>query len=215
MRAAFGQVPNPSRNLLIASLMIALAGLAACGTSQPTAQTLATSKGAPLEGNTEVPPDVFTVPDIPIPPGAVVLKEDTVIVGADETWTGQVVLHAPYRVAQMTEFYRKEMPRFSWAETSIVRARRTAISFTKDLRVVIVRISARSESEAEVDIVVSPNFAGSSPGKALAPRPSNKPASVPTPQQMRNAAPYASENGSSSPGGVSNAVPIPRAKPAE
>lgn len=137
-----------------------LACLASCSVIAPGPSTLATTKGQPSEVPVDIPPDVFNVPDLPIPPGASIQKEDTVIVGADEDWTGQVVLRAPYRVAQMTEYYRKEMLRFSWVETSIVRARRTAISFTKELRVVIVRISALSDSESEIDIVVSPNAAG-------------------------------------------------------
>ncbi len=172
----------PIRNLDVISvknlpaILMAMLWLASCSVFSSPPATVASTKGQVSDVPTEIPPDVFTVPDIPIPPGASVLKEDTVIVGADEDWTGQVVLHAPYRVAQMTEFYRKEMPRFAWSETSIVRARRTAISFNKDLRVVIVRISARSETESEIDIVVSPNFAGT---PTRTPRP---PSGVPQPR---------------------------------
>ena len=149
------------RGTYLPVLLIGLIGLSSCSYVTPSSPTIASTKGQ-ISGEvpSEIPPDVFTVPDIPIPPGAGIQKEDTVIVGADEDWTGQVVLRAPYRVAQMTEYFRKEMQRFAWVETSIVRARRTAISFAKDLRVVIVRISALSDNESEIDIVVSPNASG-------------------------------------------------------
>ena len=152
------------RSCLFGSIGLLLLGaLAGCSSKAPYAQTTAIGGKGPVDFQQELPEDVFTVPEIPIAPNCEIIREDTVIVGSDDNWTGQVVLHGPYRVAQMTEFYRREMPRFGWAETSIVRARRTAVTFTKGKRVVIVRISAVSNSEAEVDLVVSPNVAATDP----------------------------------------------------
>jgi hypothetical protein len=189
----FSYIPHVPVGRALLALLLML-GISACSTRPQSAQTSAIGKAGTVDfQETEVPADVFTVPEIPIAPNSQIIKEDTVIVGSDDNWTGQVILHAPFRVAQMTEFYRKEMPKFGWSETSIVRARRTAISFQKDRRVVIVRISAVSDSEAEVDLVVSPNF---SAGEAL-PAQRNQPGFNP----RQNQAP-----------GVQQ-VPIPRSRP--
>ena len=137
-----------------------------------------------------VPPDVLTIPQMPIPPNAQFVIDDTVIVGDDRDWTGQVVISVPYSVIQMTQFFRAEMPKMGWAETAIVRARRTSISFVRDQRVATVRISTREEKRTEVDVVVSPSLAKFS-------QPSRGPGSgsgsgagtgapVPPPAQRRN-----------------------------
>jgi len=181
------------RPLIMATLLVSVLGaLGGCSSRPPYAQTTTVGGKGPVDFQAELPADVFTVPEIPIAPNSEIIKEDTVIVGSDDSWTGQVVLRAPFRVAQMTEFYRKEMPRFGWSETSIVRARRAAITFTKAQRVVIVRISAVSDSESEVDLVVSPNVAASDnygrnqTGAARPSPPLSSGSSIPTPRSKPN-----------------------------
>ncbi len=141
---------------LLACLPLACAGAVSTG-AQTTTQPSSTGD------TTLVPPNVFTVPQIPVPPEAQIALEDTVIVGADESWTGQVVMTAPYRVVQVTLFFRQEMPKYGWVETAIVRSRRVAISFTRDDRVAIVRIAPKGggvfgsgEGSTEIDVIVSP-----------------------------------------------------------
>lgn len=116
---------------------------------------------APAPGGDFVPPDVLTVPQLPMPPNVNFVIDDTVIVGNDDDWTGQVILSAPYSVVQMTQFFRAEMPGMGWTETAIVRARRTSISFVRDQRVATVRITQQRDDakRTEVDIVVSPSLA--------------------------------------------------------
>ncbi len=150
----------------------------ACAGAQSTAQT--TTQPTTTGDTTMVPPNVFTVPQIPVPPDAQIALEDTVIVGADESWTGQVVMTAPYRVVQVTTFFRQEMPKYGWVETAIVRSRRVAISFTRDDRVAIVRIAPKSsggvfgsgDGSTEIDVIVSPaqaRDAQARPAAAIAP----------------------------------------------
>ncbi len=142
---------------LLACLPLACAGAGPTG-AQTTSQPTSTGD------TTLVPPNIFTVPQIPVPPEAQIALEDTVIVGADESWTGQVVMTAPYRVVQVTLFFRQEMPKYGWVETAIVRSRRVAISFTRDDRVAIVRIAPKSgggvfgsgDGSTEIDVIVSP-----------------------------------------------------------
>jgi hypothetical protein len=117
---------------------------------------------ASVPGSDVVPPDVLTIPQLPVPPNVTFVIDDTVIVGNDEDWTGQVILATPYSVVQMTQFFRAEMPRMGWTETAIVRARRTSISFVRDQRVATIRITQQRDDarRTEVDVVVSPSLAG-------------------------------------------------------
>jgi hypothetical protein len=153
--------------LLIAALLLLPAACnqgSPVGAAAPDAGGLGSATGP---GATNmVPPNVLNIPQVPVPPGATISLEDTVIVGADETWTGQVVMQAPFRVVQVTGFFRAEMPKFGWVETAIVRSRRVAISFTRDDRVAIVRIAPKgggflpgNEGTSEIDVIVSPAYA--------------------------------------------------------
>lgn len=164
-----------------AALLIAIAA-SGCAGGPASAQLFGSSAPSgprtPGDGS-QVPPDVLTIPQLPVPPNSQFVIDDTVIVGDDADWTGQVVINTPYSVIQMTQFFRVEMPRMGWAETAIVRARRTSISFVRDQRVATVRITAREDSkQTEVDVVVSPSLAKfSQPARG----PGASPSSVPSP----------------------------------
>jgi len=104
----------------------------------------------------ELPPNVLTIPDLPVPPGSQVLLTDTVIVGDDLVWTGQVVMIGDAsQPVQLVEFMRKNMPEYGWVETAIVRSRRTSITYVKGERFATVRILPLADG-VEVDVVVAP-----------------------------------------------------------
>jgi hypothetical protein len=145
------------------SLMAALAGAPHAEAQQTMPPPSANNPGAP-----GIPPDVLTIPQLPVPPNSSFAIDDTVIVGNDDEWTGQVILNAPYTVVQVTQFYRTEMPKMGWAETAIVRARRTSVSFVRDQRVATIRISVQKDDpkRTDIDIVISPVQAKMVPGAA-------------------------------------------------
>ena len=154
------------RTTLTLSLVCCAALLQGCERAQSLAATQLTpatmSSGPP---SSVIPPDVVRIPDIPIPPGGRVVREDTAIIGPDDNWNGQVVITTSYTAAQMTEYYRVEMPKLGWAETAVVRARRTAITFTRGDRIAMVRIAP----SGEVDVVVAPTTAPAGATKSPAP----------------------------------------------
>lgn len=155
------------RSLFPLLLVCAAALLGGCERAQSIAATQLTPSTAgsgPPSG--VIPPDVVRIPDIPIPPNGRVVREDTAIIGPDDNWNGQVVVTTSYTAAQMTEYYRAEMPKLGWLETAIVRARRTAITFTRGERIAMVRIAP----SGEVDVVVAPSSAApGSPTRSPAP----------------------------------------------
>ena len=152
------------RALPMAAALLALAGCGGMG--GPTLANLNLNPNH--ETPADVPPDVFSVPNIPVPSGANLIEGDTVVVGQDETWTGQLVMTVPYTNSQMTQYYRQEMPKQGWEETAIVRARRTSISFVRGDRVATVRIAPAESGRLDIDIVVAPRGTPSGTGTAPA-----------------------------------------------
>ena len=128
------------RSILALALACSLPLLSGCERAQSLAETQLTPNtmrsGPP---SAVIPPDVVRIPDIPIPPNGRIVREDTAIIGPDDNWNGQVVVTTSYSAAQMAEYYRVEMPKLGWVETAIVRARRTAITFTRGDRIEIGR----------------------------------------------------------------------------
>jgi hypothetical protein len=142
-----------------------LAGMCAgCWTTDGQAQNLTWPQsgsdlpGAGTDTGPDVPPDVLRIPQFPVPPNSTVVLGDTVIIGDDEDWSGQVFLTAPYTVLQITQFYRAEMPKVGWVETAIVRSRRTSISYTRGNRVATLRLAPQRDDSkgTEIDLVISP-----------------------------------------------------------
>jgi len=152
------------------SILLLLAGsaalLAGCERAQSIAATqLTTSTMSSGPPSSVIPPDVVRIPDIPIPPNGRIVREDTAIIGPDDNWNGQVVITTSYTAVQMTEYYRVEMPKLGWGETAVVRARRTAITFTRGDRIAMVRIAP----SGEVDVVVAPTTAQPGTTRSRAP----------------------------------------------
>tara|TARA_R100001143_G_scaffold8917_1_gene10922 strand:- start:1944 stop:2615 length:672 start_codon:yes stop_codon:yes gene_type:complete len=145
---------------------VCLSGLVGCvggnmGVSSdrgPTAgvQAVSPSDRTAVAPEGELPPNVLTIPDLPVPPGSQVVLTDTVIVGDDLSWTGQVVLVGDAsQPVQIVEFMRQNMPQYGWVETAIVRSRRTSITYVKGDRFATVRILPLTNG-VEVDVVVAP-----------------------------------------------------------
>lgn len=155
----------PTRNYFILTLLsLSLMG---CSPFETKNSTVSTSTNNPSTGAVQndpnsglgmVPPNVLNIPGLPIPNGVLVSLADTVIVGGDEVWSGQVVMTSEkYQPVQLVEYMRTNMPQYGWVETAIVRSRRTSITFINKERYATVRIQPLGKSGSEIDIVVSPS----------------------------------------------------------
>src|SRR3954451_7837649 len=147
--------------ITVAALLFFCLFLGGFDTASVAAQQVPPVSGAsppPSNGAPGIPPDVLTIPQLPVPPNSSFAIDDTVLVGNDDDWTGQVILNAPFTVVQITQFFRTEMPKMGWAETAIVRARRTSVSFVRDQRVATLRISIQKDDpkRTDIDVVISP-----------------------------------------------------------
>jgi hypothetical protein len=153
-------LPETIRRLVLAGVLASLC--AGCWTTNGQAQNMtgqpSGSDSLGSDPGPDVPPDILRIPQFPVPPNSTVVLGDTVIIGDDEDWSGQVFLTAPYTVLQITQFYRAEMPKVGWAETAIVRSRRTSISYTRGNRVATLRLAPQRDDSkgTEIDLVISP-----------------------------------------------------------
>ena len=78
----------------VAALLFFCLSLGAFGTATAAAQPVPPVSGAsppPSNGAPGIPPDVLTIPQLPVPPNSSFAIDDTVLVGNDDDWTGQVI----------------------------------------------------------------------------------------------------------------------------
>ena len=108
-----------------------------------------TKNGVPLmssgvSGSEGLPPEQLSFAkfkDIPIPDGAVMDMENTVIFGSDDEWFGRLSLIPNLSHAETFDFFRYEMPNLNWKEITNVRSTSSVLSYEKENRVVTIQIT--------------------------------------------------------------------------
>ncbi len=168
--------------------------LGACGLTSQTASTGAQTSGN--SGNATPGPGFTRFTDIPMPANNTIDLERSLILGTDQQWTGRLVITSGSNVADMYEFYRREMPNFSWSEVTTVRAANSVLVFEQGARVVTVQItpSRGITGGSIVDVTMTPRGGIAGPpqrtSQTIAPAPAlaPAPAPAPAPAQARGAA---------------------------
>ena len=125
--------------------------LAACGRSTPlAASSRADTTGAPAK------PAFSQFDDIPVPEGASMDLERSLVLGEREAWIGRLVMDMGENAGRMYDFYFREMPRFKWLPITAIRAEISVLSYTNGDRVATIQIRDRTMQGATVSITVSP-----------------------------------------------------------
>ena len=94
--------------------------------------------------------------DIPIPTGAEMDMEHTIILGSQDTWTGRVYLQVEMSANKLFEFYKLEMPGFGWQQVTSVRATISVLTYQLGKRVATVQILNKKIQGAVVIVTMSP-----------------------------------------------------------
>ncbi len=129
-----------------------LAALSACnqqGALQPTAK--------PEEVNA---PSFNQFADIPIPTGAKMDLDRTLLLGSGEGWIGRLVTKNSNNVNEMFNFYKSELPKFGWQELTSVRSAISILTYQRGSRVATVQIQGTTFGGSAVDFTVSPQGGG-------------------------------------------------------
>ena len=137
----------------VAAATAALA-LAACDIGP---QLPASTAPAPAEGSSD---GAFQpVSDVPIPDGARLDSERSLVLGSEDNWTGRLVFSVSESSADAFARYHQEMQRFGWTLITSVQAESSVLTFSQGERIATIQIDGRTLSGATVAITMSPRYA--------------------------------------------------------
>lgn len=130
----------------------ALLAVTACGFSTP----LTPSSKAPEAGASADQAAAPQFTDIPIPNGARMDLDRTLVLGPRDSWLGRLAFTSSASPNDVFEFYAREMPRFNWTGITAVRAATSVLSYNRDERVATVQISRTTLGGSDVMVTISP-----------------------------------------------------------
>lgn len=105
---------------------------------------------------TAPPPSFAQFRDIPIPTGAKMAVDRTLVLGPQESWLGRLVLDTSNSPTSMFDFYKQRTPQFGWREITSVRSAVSVLTYGRGERVMTVQIRAKTIAGSELDITLSP-----------------------------------------------------------
>lgn len=133
---------------LVLCLSVAL-GAAACsrGTQLPPASA---------SGSSDQPVNFQLVTDIPIPSGATMDNDRSLILSDRDRWTGRVVMTLSNSANEVTSFYQQQMPNFGWQPMMSVTAETSVLTYVRGDRAATVQIERRTVYGSTVSVTVAP-----------------------------------------------------------
>lgn len=138
--------------LLIATVML----LGGCATGQPVVGPSSPDQKAGAE-----PSNTLPISDIPIPAGAKMDTENSLIMGAQDRWLGRIVIKTDTSPTQSYNHFFKGMSAFGWGEVSAVQARISTLTYLRGERVASIQIEPTTLGGSNISITVSPRQAAS------------------------------------------------------
>lgn len=159
--------------LRLALPVFAALTLAGCGSSTSLPQTQA--------GDPQQQPDFGLLTDIPIPSGATMDNERSLILGDKDRWTGRVVMKLWKSAPEATAFYQQQMPAFGWEPIMAATSGISVMSYVRADRAATVQVESGTMWGSTVKVTVGPRAGGQASGggsyvvtsPALSPSPSS------------------------------------------
>ena len=94
--------------------------------------------------------------DMPIPQGATIRPQDTLVMGAGNRWMGRISLSVPGEPQNVFAYYRDGLPGAGWSLTSSSYSKLSLLTFIKADRVATIQMQASNVGGNEVTITVTP-----------------------------------------------------------
>jgi len=135
---------NPIKCLLFISFAALLSACATGGASIGGANAVTETTSKQLTG------------DVPLPPGATIKQQETLVMGAGNTWIGRMSLSVSGEPQSVFAYFRDGLPGSGWTLTSSSFARLSLLTFTKADRVANVQIQNGNFGNNDVLITVAP-----------------------------------------------------------
>ena len=108
--------------------ILSVAGLAGCANT--TSKT--TSVGVGLDGQVQNPLQLLG--QMPLPPGAMIRVDQSLIIGAGDNWVGRVVLDVGRDLDAAYRFFLETYPANGWTVVSSVRGKNSFMVMTRQER---------------------------------------------------------------------------------
>ncbi len=140
--------------------ILALLTITACQ-NRATLDASAEPDGAGTGANAEQ--NFVQFPDIPIPSGATMDLDRSLVLGARDAWIGRLAMHVGDGQGKLYDFYSREMARFGWREITSVRSDVSVLTYSRGDRVATVQIRNRTLRGTFVDVTISPRRQGTPP----------------------------------------------------
>lgn len=137
--------------LLLSSALL----LSACAPGQAI-----TGPSSPDQTSGTLPSNALPVTDVPVPAGAKLDAEQSLIMGAQDKWLGRLVIRVDMLPTEAYNHFSKGMAGFGWNVITAVQARISSLTFQRAERVATVQIEPSSLTGVLVSITVSPRQAG-------------------------------------------------------
>lgn len=134
--------------------MLASLALTACDRTAPLA-----ANHKPTESGIVGEPSFAQFSDVPVPAGAKMDLERSLVLGDREAWIGRLVMAVGMNQDRAYDFYFGEMPRFGWQPVTTVRAETSVLTYTRGPRVATVQIQGRAIADTRIWMTISPKGA--------------------------------------------------------
>ncbi len=152
--------------LRFVTLLLTLMALSACSHSMVPSST--------SDAGTAPTPSFNQFTDIPVPDGARMDADRTLLLGNGDNWVGRLVFSVRWSNApDMFDFYKAEMPNYKWQEVSSVRAAISVMTYQRADRIATIQIE---ETTLGVEVIltmgpVNGQSSGGSSGSSASPPP--------------------------------------------
>ena len=161
------QVTGRSGPITIRILVLAVGCMVAASCAQNSAVMPAQNQsGTSTESSSAMPIDFSQFTDIPIPGGAGIDLDKTLVFGSSP-WYGNLALETSANASAIFDFYRRNLPQHQWQEIASVRAATSILTYGTLDRVLTITITDTTLRGADVMMIMSPR--GTSGSGELAP----------------------------------------------
>ena len=151
--------------LTLLALLLTLPMLASCGAFS----TRLGSGGNQDSFSSRDAAGLDIVNDIPIPQGAVLDNDRSLILGRGSNWTGRLVFRVNRPTTSLFSLYQSEMPQFGWQSISVIQDEVGILQYVMANRFVTVRISGSGLRGSRVSILMAPRSSNNDSVAPLSP----------------------------------------------
>ncbi len=107
------------------------------------------------EGDPENQLNFAQFDDFPIPMNSKLVSDDSIIISRNNGWLGRLVFETRDSQLEIFDFYRNELPKFSWTKLSEIRSDNSLLNYSSENRLASIQIRNNTFFGSTVSITVT------------------------------------------------------------